>query len=284
MVSPSGGAVPLPPDDAAAWGAVRAVRQGAVVPASLENHPLCRMMLPVARPETLVLAQLGQSLDGRIATIGGGSALINGPCGLDHLHRLRALADAVLVGVGTVCADDCQLTVRRVEGPSPARVVIDPRGRMPPLPRALRDDGVRRIVIRAEGAPHCAEPGVETVHLRSRGGLIAPADIVAALARRGLRRLLIEGGAATVSAFMSGGALDRLHVVVAPLIVGSGQPGLSLPPICDLDRAARPVTIVHPLADGDVLFDCDMRASAGARCDGGRDERDASPGRLFADG
>ncbi|MFL1875207.1 RibD family protein, partial [Hansschlegelia beijingensis] len=69
------------------------------------------MMLPVARPEALVLAQLGQSLDGRIATLGGGSALINGPCGLDHLHRLRALADAVLVGVGTVCADDCQLTV-----------------------------------------------------------------------------------------------------------------------------------------------------------------------------
>ncbi|MFJ5486498.1 dihydrofolate reductase family protein [Hansschlegelia beijingensis] len=103
MISPSGGAAPLPPDDAAAWGAVRAVRQGAVVPASLENHPLCRMMLPVARPDALVLAQLGQSLDGRIATLGGGSALINGPCGLDHLHRLRALADAVLVGVGTVC-------------------------------------------------------------------------------------------------------------------------------------------------------------------------------------
>jgi len=284
MISPTGRAAPLMLDDAAAWDAVRAVRHGAAIPAALENHPLCRMLLPVARPDPLVFAQLGQSLDGRIATLGGGSALINGPCGLDHLHRLRALADAVLVGVGTVCADDCQLTVRRVAGPSPARVVIDPRGRIPVQARALADDGVRRIVIRAEGAPNCGEPGVETVHLRSRGGLIAPADIVAALARRGLRRLLIEGGAATVSAFMSAGALDRLHVVVAPLIVGSGQAGLSLPPICDLDRAARPVTIIHPLADGDVLFDCDMRATAASRSGGGQDERDASPGRLFADG
>src|SRR5690554_2848286 len=70
----------------------------------------------------IVIAQIGQSLDGRIATPTGQSRYINGACALDHLHRLRAQADAVLVGVGTVIADDPALTVRRVEGKNPARV------------------------------------------------------------------------------------------------------------------------------------------------------------------
>ncbi len=78
--------------------------------------------------DLVVVGQIGQSLDGRIATESGHSKYINGPAGLAHLHRLRALVDAVVVGVGTAIADDPQLTVRRVAGPQPARVVIDPEG------------------------------------------------------------------------------------------------------------------------------------------------------------
>src|SRR5437763_1488944 len=96
--------------------------------------------------ELMVVAQLGQSLDGRIATESGHSHYINGLEGLAHLHRLRALVDAVVVGVGTVIADDPQLTVRRVSGPQPARVVIDPSGRLPGSARVLAADGVRRLV------------------------------------------------------------------------------------------------------------------------------------------
>jgi diaminohydroxyphosphoribosylaminopyrimidine deaminase/5-amino-6-(5-phosphoribosylamino)uracil reductase len=250
------------PDDDAAWAAVRAARHGATTPAALTDHPLCRMLLPIARPAALVVAQIGQSLDGRIATVTGASHFINGPGGIDHLHRLRALVDAVVVGVGTVCADDCRLTVRRVEGPAPARVVIDPSGRAPPTARTFADDGARRIVLSAVGAPHCPVPGVETVHLPLAEGWIRPPDIVAALARRGLRRVLIEGGATTVSAFVAADMVDRLHVVVAPLIVGSGRPGLALAPVSELDLARRPATAAYPLPGGDVLFDCDMRSEA----------------------
>ena len=82
--------------------------------------------------DLVVVGQIGQSLDGQIATTTGRSHYISGPEGLDHLHRLRSLVDAVVVGVGTAAADDPQLTVRRVTGPSPARVVIDPRGRLSP--------------------------------------------------------------------------------------------------------------------------------------------------------
>src|SRR2546430_15216721 len=84
---------------------------------------------------------------GRIATVTGHSKYINGPAGLAHLHRLRALVDGVLVGIGTAVADDPQLTVRRVAGPSPARIVLDPRGRLPPDARVLTADGTRRIVV-----------------------------------------------------------------------------------------------------------------------------------------
>ena len=95
----------------------------------------------------LIVGQLGQSLDGRVATESGHSKYINGPAGLVHLHRLRALVDVVVVGVGTAIADDPQLTVRRVSGPQPARVVIDPKGRLCADARMFADNGVRRLLI-----------------------------------------------------------------------------------------------------------------------------------------
>ena len=81
--------------------------------------------------DLVLVGQCGQSIDARIATSSGQSHYINGEPGLIHLHRLRALVDAVVIGIGTAIADDPQLTVRRVEGPNPARVVIDPNGRLP---------------------------------------------------------------------------------------------------------------------------------------------------------
>src|ERR1043165_7533667 len=111
--------------------------------------------------DLVVVGQIGQSIDGRIAPVTGHSKYINGPAGLAHLHRLRALVDAVLVGIGTAVADDPLLTVRRCAGPSPARIVLDPRGRLPPDAKVLRDDGVRRLVIVAEGAAPKLPGGIE---------------------------------------------------------------------------------------------------------------------------
>lgn len=211
---------------------------------------------PADRP--FVIAQLGQSLDGRIATLNGHSRYINRFAALDHLHRLRAEVDAVVVGIGTVIADNPQLTVRRVPGRSPARVVIDANGRLPDDARCLEDDGAPRLVLRAASRPVPA--GVEEMLVESlpEGGL-SPRSIVDRLFAAGYRRLLIEGGARTISLFLQHGAVDRLHVLVAPMIIGSGVPGIELPPIAVVDDALRPVTQVHVLADGDVLFDCDLR-------------------------
>jgi len=209
--------------------------------------------------DLVVVGQLGQSLDGRIATPTGHSHYINGPAGLNHLHRLRALVDAVVVGIGTTLADDPRLTVRRVEGPQPARVVIDPGGRLKPTARLLNDDGVRRLVIGTAGDRPALAKGNELVTLPRTEGGIAPAAILRALAERGLKRILIEGGADTVSRFLAARCLDRLHVVVAPIILGSGRSGIALPPITRADEAMRMPMHVHRL-DDEVLFDCDLSA------------------------
>ncbi len=210
-----------------------------------------------ARP--FVVGQLGQTLDGRIATRSGESKYINGPAALDHLHRLRAAVDAVVVGIGTVLADDPALTVRRTDGVNPARIVIDPKGRLPRDAKCLSRDGARVIAIRAQPAE--GGSAAESIVLERGERGLCPRQIVAALFSRGFRRVLVEGGADTLSRFIVADALDRLHILMAPMIIGSGQPGLVLPPIDSLSEALRPRTRSYALPGGDVIFDCDMRAS-----------------------
>src|SRR5690606_17271492 len=132
-------------------------------------------------------------------------------------------------GVGTALADDPRLTTRHVEGPNPVRVVIDPSGRMPRSLSLLRDTGPVICVTREDVAP---PEGAEGLALPcDDAGTIAPEEIVRALAARGLTRLLIEGGARTLARFLDAGVVDELHLMVAPIVLGSGKTGLNLSPI-----------------------------------------------------
>jgi len=210
---------------------------------------------PVDRP--FIIAQLGQSLDGRIATVSGDSHQINGAAALDHLHRLRSKVDAVVVGIGTILADDPQLTVRRVDGPQPVRVIIDPRGRLQASARCLATGDSNCLVVTS--SEQAVPKGAEGLVIKAAAPRIEPVDIAEALFKRGLKKILVEGGGTTISHFINAGMVDRFHILVAPLILGSGIPGLSLIPIGSLEEALRPETKVHVLDGGDVLFDCDMR-------------------------
>jgi diaminohydroxyphosphoribosylaminopyrimidine deaminase/5-amino-6-(5-phosphoribosylamino)uracil reductase len=236
---------------------------------ALALWPLLKPMLDRAPGDaTWVIAQLGQSLDGCVATRSGDSFFINGPENLMHLHRLRALCDAVIVGVGTVVADNPQLTTRRVPGTNPTRVLLDPRlqladwhqtakvftdGQAPTLwlCDAQWGDDARRLVgeqrvlavpglLRADGQPDVALA-------------------MAALHAQGLSLLFVEGGGTTVSRFLAQACLDRLHLAVAPLIIGNGRPGLRLAGPERLADCPRPPCRVHPMG-ADQLWDLDLRA------------------------
>ena len=112
-------------------------------------------------------------------------------------------------------------------------------------------------MITTAGARPPLPPDVEIVDIARTDGQLAPAAILAALAERGLRRVLIEGGADTVSRFLAAKCLDRLHVMVAPIILGSGRASFALPPIARVDEAVLMPITTHRL-DDEVLFDCDL--------------------------
>jgi riboflavin-specific deaminase-like protein len=224
------------------------------------EEPLSQAFAPFeaqAPNEAFVVGQLGQSLDGRIATVSGESRWISGGAALDHLHRLRARVDAVIVGAGTIAADDPQLTVRRVAGKSPVRVVIDPSGRLGSQGKWLAEDDVRRILV-SSGTK--APQGAELLRMPALSGRIRTADIISALFKQGLRKFLVEGGPRTLAPFIEEGRLDRLHILVAPVIIGSGRTGIELPPQPCLALAQRPKATVYSLGEGEILFDCDFSA------------------------
>jgi len=222
------------------------------------------------RPDTRpwVIGQLGQSLDGCIATRTGDARFVNGPGTLKHLHRLRALADAVIVGAGTVAIDDPQLTVRHVPGPNPVRVLFDPQLQLARYTRTTQifSDGKAPLLWLCDArweAEARALVGASQVlavpHLLREDGTPAVAAALAALFARGLRLLFVEGGGVTVSHFLAQRALDRLHLALAPLIIGDGRPGLRLPGATRLADCPRPPFKVFPMG-GDQVWDLDLAA------------------------
>jgi riboflavin-specific deaminase-like protein len=196
---------------------------------------------------------LAQSLDGRIAMDCGSSQWISGPEDLAHTHSLRALSDAVLVGAATATLDNPALTVRRVPGPHPTRVLVDPSGSVPSSHQLLSDGKAPTLWLTGADVEREVPDFVERVTVPTTG-MLSARFLLELLAERGLRRVFVEGGGVTVSRFLEEGHLNRLHLVVAPMIIGSGRPSLVLPALDKLEEALRPETRVFPLGK-DMLYD-----------------------------
>ena len=228
-------------------------------------------------PRPWVVAQLGQSLDGCIATRNGDAHFVNGPENLTHLHRLRALSDAVLVGAGTVAIDDPRLTTRHVPGPNPLRVLFDPQlqlARHVQRARAFTDGQAATLWLVDARWQREATLLAGADRVLPVAGLVGPdgapqlGPALAALAARGVGVLFVEGGGATVSRFLAQGCLDRLHLAVAPLLIGNGRPGLRFDGAEVLAHCARPAFRLYPMGQ-DQLWDLDL---------GGAAVRPATPG------
>jgi diaminohydroxyphosphoribosylaminopyrimidine deaminase/5-amino-6-(5-phosphoribosylamino)uracil reductase len=187
----------------------------------------------------LVTLKLATSLDGRIATARGESQWITGPPARERAHALRAAHDAIMVGTGTVLADDPQLTCRLpgLAHRSPVRVVVDRHLRIPPTMRVISDArAVPTWVLTLPSADIarrqaflCAGATVIDIDPSPDGnGSLAAA--LAALGERGISRLLVEGGGRLAAAFARAGLIDRLVWVHAPMLIG----GDGIPAIAEL--------------------------------------------------
>jgi riboflavin-specific deaminase-like protein len=235
------------------------------------GHDLLELYLPIsnATPDRpITLGHIGQSLDGFIATPSGDSCSVTGPDNILHLHRLRALCDVVIVGAGTVAADNPRLTTRLVPGRNPVRVILDPTCRLARSHTVFTDGAAPTLRVCAIGAAaaagHRDEPVLEVT---ARGHALDLAELLEQLRARGYCRIFVEGGGITVSRFLEAGLLDRLHVAVAPLLIGEGRPTIRLPPHLYLHDCLRLKHRVFRCGQ-DILYDCDLRSSPVCDSDG----------------
>jgi diaminohydroxyphosphoribosylaminopyrimidine deaminase/5-amino-6-(5-phosphoribosylamino)uracil reductase len=184
----------------------------------------------------LVTLKLASTLDGRIATATGESRWITGEAARREVHALRARHDAILVGSGTVLADDPDLTCRipGMERVPMLRVVADARLRTPPTARLVQGAQLAPVlIITAPGHPPAAQApfiaagaDIVTVPAHAAGGLDLP-SLLRALGRRGVTRVLAEGGAGLAAALLRQGLVDRLVWFHAPAVMGGdGHPAL----------------------------------------------------------
>ena len=207
-----------------------------------------------------VTIKYAQTLDGRIATRSGESQWISGSQSLVYAHELRAMHDAILVGVGTVLRDNPQLTVRLVEGRNPLRVVADSALRSP-LDTALlaapgstlfaataAADPARRALLEARGARVVVLPPEED----GRVDLVA---LLGELAARGVRSVLVEGGAEMITSLLRRRLAHRLVVCVAPKVLGAGVEAVGDLGIACLDEALTFREAGFRLCGADVLFE-----------------------------
>ena len=233
------------------------------LPAADPRHAMIDLYLPIcsatdANPVTV--GHLGQSLDGFIATHAGESQYVTGEENILHLHRMRALCDAVVVGAGTVAADDPQLTTRHVTGPSPLRVVLDPARRLAEHYKVFNDDSAVTLYVCAKSRARAGETHVgraSIVALDEGPDGVDAGDVLRELRARGCHRIFVEGGGVTVSMFLEANLLDRLQIAIAPLLIGDGRPAIRLPARTTLSDCHRPRYRVFRMG-ADVLFDCEI--------------------------
>jgi diaminohydroxyphosphoribosylaminopyrimidine deaminase/5-amino-6-(5-phosphoribosylamino)uracil reductase len=207
-----------------------------------------------------VTVKYAQSLDGRIATSQGTSRWISSEKARAFAHRLRAQHDAIMVGIGTVLADDPLLTVRLAKGGSPLRICLDSHLRIPLNAQVLRDDEKTLIVTTDEHGQDKIEKirkvGNEVlVAPRGTDGLVDLRSLMKILADRGIASILVEGGAEVITSLLKEGLASRLVVIIAPLILGKGMEGIGDLGIIDMSQAIRPSSREVKRIGEDVVFD-----------------------------
>jgi len=180
------------------------------------NAPYLKV-LATGRP--YVHAKWAMTLDGKICTRSGDSKWISGTKSRGRVHALRGRMDAIIVGIGTVLADDPLLTARPPGPRVPARIILDSRGRLPAKSRLVQTSSEAPVLV-ATLPETSTLPGIETVPLPAVAGRPSVGALLDELGRRRMTNVLVEGGSAILGSFLDAAAIDEVHVFVAPLLVG----------------------------------------------------------------
>ncbi len=202
--------------------------------------------------------KIAQSLDGFMAPTDGTSQWITGQESRTRVHEMRAEADAVMTGTGTMLADNPALTVRHVEGPQPRRIFLDRRARVPATANLLCDHHLATTIAvtangRAEAFSELQAAGGAVMEVVEMDGHLSLGEIMQALGSLEIQALLVESGPTLASSLLEAGLVDELLIFTAPIILGGGKPSFTLPGRATLSDAIRAKNIRYERLGDDNL-------------------------------
>ena len=197
---------------------------------------ILNILVPIIRKnKKLVIAQIGQSIDGRIALNNGNSHYINNPKSIIYLHCLRSISDAIIVGSNTIKKDDPLLTTRKIKGTNPKRIIIDGSLSLTNKYKIFNDGNENIIFTKSNKKIRLHNSTI--IRLKEKN---FTRNLIAQLKKLKYKNILVEGGSKTISELINNKYIDILQFMIAPILIGSGINSLNLKEISNLNKAIRP--------------------------------------------
>ena len=197
---------------------------------------ILNILLPILRKnKRLVIAQIGQSIDGRIALNNGNSHYINNPKSIIYLHCLRSISDAIIVGSNTIKKDDPLLTTRKIKGTNPKRIIIDGSLSLNNKYKIFNDGNENIIFTKSNKNIRLNNSTI--IRLKEKN---FTKNFITQIKKLKYKNILVEGGSKTISELINNKYIDILQFMIAPILIGSGINSLNLKEISNLNKAIRP--------------------------------------------
>ena len=197
---------------------------------------ILNILLPILRKnKKLVIAQIGQSVDGRIALNNGNSHYINNPKSIIYLHCLRSISDAIIVGSNTIKKDDPLLTTRKIKGTNPKRIIIDGSLSLNNKYKIFNDGNENIIFTKSNKNIRLNNSTI--IRLKEKN---FTKNFITQIKKLKYKNILVEGGSKTISELINNKYIDILQFMIAPILIGSGINSLNLKEISNLNKAIRP--------------------------------------------
>ncbi|MCP5349254.1 MAG: RibD family protein [Pseudomonadales bacterium] len=206
---------------------------------------------PGDRPQ--VTLSFAQSWDGSITTSPGETLVLSSEAGMQMTHQLRSLHDGILVGIGTILADDPRLTVREWTGSNPKPIVLDSQLRMPPSSWLCKNADQLCWVLTTQQAAGERDDCELIVVPGDEAGKVDLPSALQELHARGIRSLMVEGGASIITAFLRAGLADAIVLTVAPMLLGGYN---AIGRLCEAGGVQKlpRISPLHSQQLGDELF------------------------------